>query len=981
MKSTHWFSKSAVAILCFCLALALAQGWPAAAAAETPAGYPAVRIDPATGAPYDLGGQTVYIYDFWTGTNWSDITPETEEQQATYNYRRWIENTYNCHIVQAAKGDWGTHTQELTNFVADPDGTLCVYILTPDSVSQVTQNGIIDTWNSNTIDTTDSKWNQASSKLTEKGGTTSTLNPSVSEPRQVIFFNKTLLTQAGIAPQSIYTMQKNNAWTWSAFENIMDQVVSENVAALTGNSDDFYRIAVFANGGSFFDHNSEGSLAITADSAQTIEALSWAKRVWNAYSYKQQENDSWDYYKQAFANGKAAFYISQAYDYSSFSSIDWGCVAFPIGPSSASQDYVTIVSDNVTVLPNVYDESTKAKIALIYDLWTNPTPGYESATTISAGFVEHGDEDAIDTYAMLQNDDHTVVDMTILLGSQNVVTGPGFLWEINTTEDDAATLVENNRSKWQALCDVANGVERLAMPTFENVTHGDTVGQDFSADIVVPEGAAWVYVEFGRVMDDGTFIYGPWDMVVPNSSNTFDVLGINMLEPGTYRLQAQAHINDGWEESPQDSEWAIYDFTLASAQLPDISDKVVLPNLENVSFGDSISYTVSGAEAVVELLGAADGSWGHGIPTNYTAGDSSSFSFNEEPGGTLVTIWARYNGIWSTPYETIFDVQALGDLDMPNLYFNNNRIDTQLTAPVGASLEFNASVNYAASIFYKLSRINDDDNEWIDSDSCEGPYASFTLDLDQLPAGNYLLTVNGYQHGWSYKVKTVQLELRDDTVFASAGSHILGYLGDPAVTELTIPAFIGGQQITAIDDFVLYRLHNLISVTLPGTLTSLGDAALSSSSLTSVLVPDGVDTKTWYFYEADKDFHPYLYSVELPIGITDADQHAPFIFSAIPGITPDFITPTQLTVIEEDAFANTSPTYVWLSNGVKSIGNGAFAGCTDLQFVRIPASCTSIGENAFPAGTVLLVEWGDEAYHYAIENNYEYITLAEGFNG
>ena len=54
--------KKALILLFACLLLVCSV-----AAAEAPANYPEIRIDPLTGKAYDLGGKTVYILDYWSG--------------------------------------------------------------------------------------------------------------------------------------------------------------------------------------------------------------------------------------------------------------------------------------------------------------------------------------------------------------------------------------------------------------------------------------------------------------------------------------------------------------------------------------------------------------------------------------------------------------------------------------------------------------------------------------------------------------------------------------------------------------------------------------------------------------------------------------------------------------------------------------------------------------------------------------------------
>ena len=120
------------------------------ALAEQPEGYPEVVEG------IDFGGQTIYIYDYWTADDSRKDDP-SEEEQAQYDYRDWIMETYNCEIRQIQKGDWTTNVQELTNFCTSPDGTLCLYILPPDFVGTPMGNDLFAAWESENIDFEDDK--------------------------------------------------------------------------------------------------------------------------------------------------------------------------------------------------------------------------------------------------------------------------------------------------------------------------------------------------------------------------------------------------------------------------------------------------------------------------------------------------------------------------------------------------------------------------------------------------------------------------------------------------------------------------------------------------------------------------------------------------------------------------------------------------------------------------------------------------------
>ena len=132
---------------------------------------------------------------------------------------------------------------------------------------------------------------------------------------------------------------------------------------------------------------------------------------------------------------------------------EWGCVAFPKGPQG--EKYVSITSDNVIVIPNVYDADTVGKLALIYDLWSNATPGYDDEFGWIGNKYNFTDDRAVDeTYAMLREPEHCVANACLYLGSVNDILGQPLLWQLGG--NDPQSLVEAATPAWQALCDAFN---------------------------------------------------------------------------------------------------------------------------------------------------------------------------------------------------------------------------------------------------------------------------------------------------------------------------------------------------------------------------------------------------------------------------------------------------------------------------------------------------------------------------------------------
>ena len=434
----------------------------AMALAEAPEGYPEIVNDPATGKPYDFGGATVTIYDYWSGDGARAAEP-TEEQQAQYDYRDWLEATYNVKIAQKQGGDWGTCAEEMINFVSAPDGSLRAYIIEPGKVGSLVANGVAAPVK---YDFSAEKWNQATLNAWAIGGQYYGMSTGASEPRGCVYFNKRLMEESGIDWNEIYDMQAAGTWTWAKFEELCKKATRDtdndgviDVWGVSGSGDDMYVLAVFGNGGSFFDFDAEGKLQPTMNSQATVDALNWGKTIQANYWMHTPEGANWDWYKEAWKAGSFAFYIYQTYggynDNSEMADMEdeWGCVAFPV-PTEGAQ-YIHVASENTTLIPNVYDEATVSKIAFIIDMWTNPTPGYDDEFAWIGNKYNYTDERAVDeTYAMLREGKAGRDNKVVYLGTQNDVLGNSLLWQL--AGGDVASLIEAGLPAWQAACDTFN---------------------------------------------------------------------------------------------------------------------------------------------------------------------------------------------------------------------------------------------------------------------------------------------------------------------------------------------------------------------------------------------------------------------------------------------------------------------------------------------------------------------------------------------
>ncbi len=438
-----------LAAMMLCASVAFAE--------TTPEGYPEVKEG------IDFGGATVTIYDYWSGDG-KRVEEPTEEQQAQYDYRDWLMKTYNVVIEQKAAGDWNTCAEEMINFVSAPDGSYRAYIIEPGKVGSLVTNGVAAPIK---YDFSAEKFNQATINTWMMKGQVYGFSTGKAEPRGCLYFNKRLLAEANIDYNTIYDMQANGTWTWAAFEEMLKATTIDkdsdgtiDVYGFGGSGDDMFNLAVFGNGGSYFDNDAEGKLQPTMNSEATLTALAWGKDMQSKYWMpKPDPNANWDWYKEAWKAGKFAFYVYQCYggfnDNSEMADMEdeWGCVAFPV--PNEGDPYIHVASENTTLIPNVYDEETVSKIMFIIDMWTNETPGYEGDDAWIGNKYNYTDDRAVDeTYAMLREADHCRDNKVVLLGTQNDVLGNSLLWKLG--ESTPAALVDAGMPAWQAACDTFN---------------------------------------------------------------------------------------------------------------------------------------------------------------------------------------------------------------------------------------------------------------------------------------------------------------------------------------------------------------------------------------------------------------------------------------------------------------------------------------------------------------------------------------------
>ena len=236
-------------------------------------------------------------------------------------------------------------------------------------------------------------------------------------------------------------------------------------------------------------------------------------------------------------------------------------------------------------------------------------------------------------------------------------------------------------------------------------------------------------------------------------------------------------------------------------------------------------------------------------------------------------------------------------------------------------------------------------------------------------------TVGGYT--WTYLIN-------GDTSVINAA------ISPEPTGAVTIPSTLGGKPVTRIGDEAFAWCSGLTSVAIPDGVTSIGESAFwGCRGLTNVAIPDSVTSIGYGAFSGCsgllsisvdsgnanyKSVNGLLLmqgvngDVTIPDGVTSIGNYA---FSGCSGLTSVTI-PNSVISIKSSAFSGCSESLFdtttipdvklvdgWVVGntgshvgnldltGIRGIGNGAFRYCSGLTSVTIPASVTSIGDDAF----------------------------------
>ena len=197
-------------------------------------------------------------------------------------------------------------------------------------------------------------------------------------------------------------------------------------------------------------------------------------------------------------------------------------------------------------------------------------------------------------------------------------------------------------------------------------------------------------------------------------------------------------------------------------------------------------------------------------------------------------------------------------------------------------------------------------------------------------------------------------------IFTNDMSELLYYLPTATKTSYTVP-----EGVKVIGENTFNNNSYLTSITLPSTLTHIGDLAFYSSQIETVQFTAGKDALaigSQAFANTDS-----LTSISLPANVSSIGDHA-FSRSGLAEITlggsnsmldtigasafegtslTTIVLPDSVRLIDDRAFASSALAYITLNEGLIELGDGVFYDDESLESVSLPSTLKTMGESMF----------------------------------
>ena len=237
--------------------------------------------------------------------------------------------------------------------------------------------------------------------------------------------------------------------------------------------------------------------------------------------------------------------------------------------------------------------------------------------------------------------------------------------------------------------------------------------------------------------------------------------------------------------------------------------------------------------------------------------------------------------------------------------------------------------------------------------------------LDNITIPDSVTSIGGGAFSGCRSLKSINVDNHNEYYSSSGGvlfdknqTILICYPAGKTESNYTIP-----DSVTTIGE-AAFSYCSLTSVTIPDSVTTIGERAFfRCTSLTSVTIGSGVTTIGEYAFESCSS----LTSVTIGSGVTTIGYAAFGSCSSLTSVT----IPNSVTTIGEWAFESCrSLTSVTIGNGVTTIGYSAFNDCSSLTDVYYGGSEKQWNEISIKSGNDYLT---NATIHYSGTDEHEHI--------
>ncbi len=201
---------------------------------------------------------------------------------------------------------------------------------------------------------------------------------SVFYPRQVMLWNKTMFEKNNWP--NLYELVEKKEWTFEKMLEIAQLATDEasGRAGIVGYADLLQNQIILSNDAELISFDDNGVPHFAADSPNALESIQFLLDLDRKYKVMgEPEAPTWDYYTQAFKDGKVAMAFTELYMVGDIKDMkdNYGIVPPPMGPKATT--YSSRVGD-APIQVMLANNPKLQEVGFILDLYSEPFPGEEN---------------------------------------------------------------------------------------------------------------------------------------------------------------------------------------------------------------------------------------------------------------------------------------------------------------------------------------------------------------------------------------------------------------------------------------------------------------------------------------------------------------------------------------------------------------------------------------------------------------------------